>query len=90
MDTLRLVDEGLDHEPPQCTYGWKVHEEHRNRKRRVRFHSPRSMVANALPTHTVLKGAHHIGVVIQLEALAEIMGKPRPRFPNEMLKDTLA
>ena len=90
VDAWRLVHDGPDHEPPHWTFGWEGQGDTRNSKQLNRVHLQQAMVENASGAYTVLTGADHKGVVVQLAPPAMLTGRLRQRFPTELLQDTAA
>ena len=89
-DVWGLAHSGSEHPPLAETYGW-AHKEHRANPRRLDRIQVNAALAEWISgAYTVLTGADHKAVVLQLSPPAMVQGKPRPRFPEGMLSDEQA
>ena len=89
-DVWGLAHDGSEHPPPAATYGWAYEGRRANPRRLDRIHVNAALTEWVSGAYTVLTGANHKGVVLQLSPPAIIQGKPRPRFPEGMLGDEQA
>ena len=86
-DVWRLAHSGSEHPPPAATYGWAHKGRRANPRRSDRIHVNAALTEWVSGAYTVLTGADHKVVVLQLSPPATVQGKPRPRFPEGMLSD---
>ena len=89
-DVWGLAHSGSEHPTPAETYGW-AHKGHRAKPRRLdRIQVNAALRELVSGAYTVLTGADHNAVVLQISPPAEIQGKPRPRFQEGVLGDEQA
>ena len=89
-DVWGLAHSVSEHPPPAATYGWAHKGRGANPWRLDQIHVNAAVTEWVLGAYTVLTGADHKAVVLQLSPPATVRGEPRPRFPEGMLSDEQA